>query len=1211
MNRRRVMGSGRRGSCQVRLRVREQNLVGEFEATMKTRMWACRVAVSAALLFSAGGISAWAQKAAVPSRITEPVDDSRTVTLKGNVSPLARPQFDQGPVPDSQPMTRMMLLLQRSPAQQLALRQLLDAQQTKNSGSYHAWLSPQEFGAQFGPSDADVQTVTDWLTHEGFQVSKVSAGKMIIEFDGNVAQVRTAFHTEIHKFLVNGKEHMANISDPSIPEALVPVVGGVVALHNFDKHPYIVKNGLYRREKGSNQLEPLFTYGNPASYALGPGDFAKIYNIPASATGAGQSIAIIAQTNINPDDVANFRTMFGLPGYGSCSPGPCFNIIINGVDPGILGPDSSDDEIESDLDTQWAGAIAPLANINLVVSESTQANPNQISSGVDLSALYAVDYNVAPIISDSYGMCEAMLGQGGNQFYSSLWEQAAAQGITVSVAAGDSGSAGCDPVEAVDPNAATVGVNVNGLASTPFNTAMGGTDFDPVTTTTQVASFWIPNTSGDVVTSALGYMPEITWNDSACALAFATSGTPCTSIDTTFGTDIEAASGGPSNCINGTYNGTGTQYPTTCNTVSGLYGYAKPSYQSGLTPADSVRDIPDISFFGSNGGPLSGGTGVAYVICQSDANSGGASCNLNSPYKDFSLVGGTSAATPAFAAVMALVNQSLGARQGLVNYVLYSLAGADPNYMASKCQSSLGQTPAAGCVFNDVTKGNNSVACDAGTPNCTNNGTNTSSSYGLIACLASYGNGITPNWQVCSTSDNGANLAFTATAKYDLSTGLGSINVANLLTKWTSATRTATTTTIASTSGGTTSTTPFTATVNVSSGASGDVSIIALASDQATVFGSFGPFTLSGGSATASGILLPAATAYVEATFGGNATYASSTSAPTKLSNTVGGAGYSAKVTVNFVGYNSSTGLPNTPTTGSQSFSYGTPYILQIVASQGNGSSCAFSYPNTKPSFPCPTGTITLTDNGNPLNDFVNGTTNKTGINNLGIAEDQYVDLSAGSHSIQATYSGDSNYAGPVASNKLGITVNSNPTTTSVASNLGTISSGQTVLLVATINPNNVSNGLAPCGVPGGGTVQFTNNGSNLTGAVTYTAVQPNSSNPSVSCTASLQVAISSLYPPPADKPNLPTIPRIPAFIAGLSLVLLALGLRYIPQTRTRAYGYAGLLAIAVLVGVVAGCGGGSGSSSGGGSTRTIAANYSGNANYGKSSASTIVIIQQ
>src|SRR5208337_2971580 len=97
-----------------------------------------------------------------------------------------------------------LLLLQRSPEQQLALRQLMDAQQTKGSGSYHAWLTPEQFGTQYGPSDTDVRAVTDWLTRQGFQVAKVAAGRTIVEFSGNAGQLRNAFHTEIHRFVANG-----------------------------------------------------------------------------------------------------------------------------------------------------------------------------------------------------------------------------------------------------------------------------------------------------------------------------------------------------------------------------------------------------------------------------------------------------------------------------------------------------------------------------------------------------------------------------------------------------------------------------------------------------------------------------------------------------------------------------------------------------------------------------------------------------------------------------------------------------------------------------------------------------------------------------------------------------------------------------------------------------------------------------------------------
>jgi subtilase family serine protease len=1157
-----------------------------------------------------------AQKLEVPSRVKDTVDVLRTVPLTGNVHPLARPASDQGALPDSQPMTRMMLLLQRSPAQELSLRQLLDAQQTKSSGSYHAWLTPAQFGDQFGPSDSDVQAVTDWLTREGFQVKKVAAGKTVIEFDGTAGQVRNALHTEIHKFLVDGETHFANVSDPAIPEALSPVIAGVVALHNFPKHPNIRKSGLYRRTEGTSELQPLFTFGNPARYALGPGDFAKIYNIPSTATGAGQSIAIIAQTNINTQDVVDYRSMFGLPAYSSvCTSGlppSCpFSVIVNGVDPGIISLNvvsclSNDDEVESDLDTQWAGAVAPGANIYLVVSQSTCANPSQVSQGVDLSALFAVDNNIAPVISDSYGKCEAALLTAGNQFYNSLWEQAASQGITVAVSAGDSGSAGCDPIPSIDAFAASQGVAVNGLASTPFNVAVGGTDFDPTSTSTSASTYWAPTTSaGDTINSALGYIPETTWNDSACAFNYPAA---CTKVDTTNGADISAGSGGPSNCVVGTASSHGQVVTCGKNSSFPNYGYPKPTFQSALTPADNVRDIPDVSFFASNGGPLSGGAGVAYVICQSDANANGASCDLSSPYQDFSLVGGTSAATPAFAAVMALVNQATGERQGNANYVLYNLASTDANYTGSKCESSLGGMPAAGCVFNDVTKGNNAVACDAGTPNC-NNTSGTAGQYGVVICSTSTS-------PACPAADNGQ-PAFQAVAKYDLATGLGSINVGNLLTKWTAATRTATTTTLTAASGGSPSGSNFTATVNVTpAAATGDVSLIALKSDQTTVLGSFGPFSLTGGTAAVSTDVLPVGTAYVAATYGGNVTYAVSTSTPVVLGSAVGGANYTAKTTLNFISFNSS-GTPSNPTTSAQTFPYGSPYILQIVVSRADGTSCAFGYPNTKPTIPCPTGTITLTDNGNALNDFVNNgkPTNVTGLNNLGLAEDQPVSLSAtvgsttpGVHNLVATYSGDQNYAAGSASNTLKITIQQVVTTTQVSSSLSSITSGATVLLTAVIIPSTSSNGSAPCGPGSTGKVQFTSNGSNLSGTVTYVPTPGQNSANGASCTATLSTAISSFYPtPPIGRPGSRVIPRIPLLVAFFSLLFFALGLRWIPQTRRRAYAYVALFAIAALVGVVAGCGGGGGGGGGGGSTRTIGAAYTGDANY-KSSSGTITI---
>jgi len=1164
-------------------------------------------AVLCGVLLSANGAGVWAQaqKSVAPSRVVETVDDTKTVTLSGNVHPLARTAYDQGALPDSQPMTRMLLLLQRSSAQEQSLRQLIDAQQTKNSGNYHAWLTPEQFGQQFGPADSDVQAVTDWLTRSGFQVANVAKGKGVIEFSGNVGQVRSAFHTQVHKFVVNGEEHFANVSDPAIPAALAPVVAGVAALHNFQKYPSIVKSGTYRRYKGSNQLQPLFTFGNPALYAVGPGDFAKIYNIPPTATGTGQSIAVIAQTNINTQDVVNFRSMFGLPAYSSvCTsalPPTCqFSVIVNGPDPGIVGPGTAtDDEIESDLDSQWAGAIAPGANLNLIVSESTLSNPTQVSQGVDLSALYAVDNNISPVISDSYGNCEAALGTAGNQFYNSLWQQAAAQGITVAVAAGDDGSAGCDPIQSIDPDAATQGIAVNGLASTPYNVAVGGTDFDPSTTAN--ATYW--NTTSDTVNSALGYIPEITWDNSNCAQIYPA---PCSAIDTSsYAADITGGSGGPSNCITSTTNNSGV---TTCTKTNNVYGYPKPSYQAALTPADSVRDIPDVSFFASNGGPLANGTDVTYVICQSDTNPQGsttptgASCNLNTPYADFTLVGGTSASTPAFAAVMALVNQSTGQRQGNANYVLYNLASSDSNYTGGACVTSNGTTPQlpnAACVFHDINKGNNTMACDSGTANCSNQTAFGSGQFGVLVCNTAT-NSNTPAWQTCPLADNGV-PAFQSTTKYDLATGLGSINVGNLLTKWTSAIRTATTTNITPASSGSPSGSKFTATVTVSPAPpSGEaVSLVALGSGGA-VLGSYGPFSLSAGSASVSTNLLPPGTTNVEGSYGGDATLAASTSSSVALSGTVAGANLPSTLTVYFVSL-STGGI----STGAQNFAYGsTGYILRIVVTGSNSSAgCSFAYPNTKPAIPCPTGTVSLFDNGTPLNDFLNnGTqTNVGALNNQGFAEDQPINVNGGTHKITATYSGDGNYAATSNSNSLSITITQVATQTAVASSLSSITSGSSVVLTAVVSTTSGGN-------PPTGSVTFNSSTGGSLGAPTCVGT-PASGNTGAYCTAILTTTISALYPPPTGDPGAPNFPRIPTLIALLSLILFALGMRWIPQTRRRAYAYLGLIAIALMVGVVAGCGGGSGGGGGAG-TRTITAAYPGDANYTKSSGTVTITVQ-
>jgi len=916
------------------------------------------------LFFSILAFPAWrvaAQTTIIPARITQAIDEKRLIILQGNVHPLARAEFDQGAVADGQPLKRILLLLQRSPDQEASLRQLLDDQQSKSSENYHAWMTPEQLGKQFGLADADLQVVTQWLTSQGFTDINVGPGRTVIEFSGNVAQVRNAFHTQIHHFVVNNEERMANASDPRIPAALAPVVTGIVSLHNFPRKSHARVLGQFRRTIGRAGLEPLFTFPNPFSgrnfYGLGPGDFATIYNskplIAAGNDGTGQTIAIVGETNLNVQDVQQFRTMFGLPANFDAS-----NVILNGEDPGIT---SFGEEGEADLDVEWSGAAAPGATIKFVLSASTPA-----SAGIDLSALYIVEHNLAGVMSESYGACEKDLGSAGNAFYNSLWEQAAAQGITVLLSSGDGGTAGCDNFNSQP--VATHGLAVSGLASTPFNVSVGGTDFDQVN---NWAAYWNP-TNDPTGTSAKSYIPEIPWSENCAQIGL----TGCGASAPNGSVNIVAGSGG----------------------ASSLYG--KPKWQMGVAgvPNDNHRDQPDISLFASPGFD-----GTGYVYCQSDRTiSGAATCDLNasSGILDFGVVGGTSASAPAFAGIMALVNQYQAAhggtnRQGNANYVLYALA----KKAGASCTSSA--TEAAGCIFNDVKKGNsvlptgapgvgtNSVPCQGGSLNCS---VNTAGSNGVL---------VDPSH---TTTE-----AWTATAGYDMTTGLGTVNASNLATNWSSVSTIPTTTTLAlsPTTGithGTSENVGVGITVKANTGTgvpAGDVSLIATYPDGTTQ--GFDHFTLASGAvASAKTQSLPGGTYKVSAHYTGDGTNAPSDSTP--VSVTVGQEGSQTFIVV--PQFDPQSGMLISG--NASSMVYGSRYIIRAYV----GNSSATANPLGPPALlcsdvnqmTCPTGTVTLTDNGVPLD------AGTFALNNAGYTRDLHPSLTGGMHQLSAQYNGDSSY---------------------------------------------------------------------------------------------------------------------------------------------------------------------------------------------------------
>src|SRR6266851_5440914 len=1098
------------------------------------------------------------QKARVPARVMETVDDTNRLVLRGNVHPLARGEFDTGAVSDAQPVTRMLLLLQRSGEQEAALRQLMEEQQSRNSPNYHAWLTPEQVGKQFGPADADVQAVTDWLTSHGFQVSKVSKGRTVIEFSGTAGQVRNAFATEIHKYNVRGKEHFANVSDPQIPEALAPVVRGVVALHNFRPKSFVHNAGTFRRNAKTGEVKPAFTFSdvNGTFYAVGPADFAKIYNFnPSTATGAGQSIAVVGQSNINLQDVADFRNVFGLPANVP-------QVILNGPDPGLV----SGDETESDMDVEWAGAVAQQAQIIFVTTQTSQTD---FVAGVDASAVYIVDNNVAPVLSESYGTCEANLGTSGNAFYNSLWQQAAAEGITVVISAGDNGSAGCDPAPApANQNAATKGLAVSGFASTPFNVAMGGTDFDDAN---NQVTFWTTantSTTPPVPASALGYIPETTWNDSCARTATAgnISGL-CTTVNSS-GIDLVAGSGGSSSIYTGSL---------------------KPSWQTGL--GDANRDIPDVSLFSSDGQNKS-----FYIVCEADQDiTGDTGCSLTkftstAPFHDFQAIGGTSAATPTFAGIIALINQVKGPRQGNANYALYNTynVATTANNVCNSSSLSGAQLTSNTCVFYDTTKGNVSVACVGGSPNCSNT-TTSANQFGIM-----------------TTTNGGTAPAFGTAAGYDLATGLGSVNVANLLTAWASPGRTGSTTTLALPAG------PFTVDGSVAVNgtvapgtATGIVSLFQGSSSTGKVIDRFNV----GASGTYSGntAMLPGGSYNVIAHYGGDGTFAASDSAP--IAVTV--APSTSQTVVNLVTFNGNTPLLST---SAQTLAYGSAYILRVDVKNAGGQTCenlpsTTFFPTT--AFVCPTGTVALKDNGLVLLDFPSAqNANASNIANLtdrGFAEEQPIQLPPGSHSIAASYSGDPSYNAS-SSNTLSVTITKATTTAAVTSNVTTITSGGSVTLTATISTN--SNGAGPTG-----TVQFKNGASNLGSAVNCSSTSGIASTTgNAFCTATLTTALSQFVPMARPQPG-PRIWMVPLWIAaGLAILFLILAQHAARLQRKWArlgYAAAGLLLFAWVTAGIAGCSGNGSGGGGGGRTASITAVYGGDANYtGSTSPATAITLQ-
>ncbi len=599
--------------------------------------------VTVSLVLSA--VSLAAQTAQQPqARLAAPITDVSRAALAGSQPPRARLARDLGAVDGSTPLPSMTMYFSRSAQQQADLEALLAAQQDPSSPQFHQWLTPAQFGARFGVAESDIAKAEAWLQSQGFSILSVSPSRNSITFSGNASIAASAFGAPLHRYSLNGKNHIAPSADLSLPSTLSGVVSDVRGLSDFRPHPHV-------RPANGALYKPNFTSSQTGNHFLTPGDIAVIYDIKAAwnagYTGTGQTIAIMGQSAVSDSDITAFQTAIGQTAKAPTS---------------ILVPSTgssstySGDESESDLDLEYASGIAPGAAIDFVY-----VGANATSSVFD-SLTWAIQNRIAPILNISYGECEPELGQSQYNSITTTLQQAAAQGQTVVSAAGDDGSTDCY----IGQSTSSVSLNseqqlaVDFPSSSQYVTGVGGTELPAADVASGNNTYFTAANGSDGVVSAVKYdTNESAWNDDSAASALQ------------YG--LSSGGGGPSMFT------------------------AAPSWQTGVPgiPSGSgFRLVPDLALDASpNNAP--------YAYCSSDSSAWPvrtqvSSCTSglrDSSSQDLTVAGGTSFASPIFAGMVAILNQARGyTSQGVVNPTLYSLA-SNPSTYAS--------------AFHDITSGSN------------------------------------------------------------------------------------------------------------------------------------------------------------------------------------------------------------------------------------------------------------------------------------------------------------------------------------------------------------------------------------------------------------------------------------------------------------------------------------------------------------------------
>jgi subtilase family serine protease len=744
-------------------------------------------------------------------RVAQPIDETRLSPLAVHIRSAANADNDRGPVDESSSVGHIVLILSRTVEQQQDLDAFVDELHNPRSEEYQKWITPAEFGTRFGPSDEDVAAVSEWLKSKGFSIEDIPPSKTHITFTGTVGQMRDAFHVEIHHLMVNGEAHQSAMNQPRIPAALAPVVAGFRQLDDFWPKPHIENAGVLIRDLKTGKTTRVDDGGTVPSpeanisdtlngnsyYAVGPQDFYTIYNetplLNAGITGAGVTIAVIEQTEIVPADVTAFRKAFGLPAYPAApnSTEGGVNYIYGtasgvGGDTACIAPlktsQGNGNQEEASLDVEWAGAVAPRAIIDFVACGKSGSGIG--SAGIEIAAEHVVNKLAGTVsaASLSYGECETDLGSSGAAYFSNLWEQFVTAGITPVVSSGDSGPDRCDQGE----SAAAFAPSVNGLGSSAYNISTGGTDFSDAYisnyyTTSPVTTWW-STTNAQGNSSALSYIPEKAWGGHCSDPLYASYLEFNKNVDygttyTPIGICMGAAEAQAGSLISVSGGGGGVSVYNKIPSWQSVYGVGMYS------GSRAFRNVPDIALFAS-----SGFWGHLLPYCDSDVTA----CTFSESNGTLQSAGagGTSFVAPQVAGLMALVRQKTGQKTGLANTNLYKLAtkeygteGSSNTANLAECSGSAqGANVGGTCIFRDIAADTPSLQgktiasatlepCYANpslkTPDCYKDG-QTNIAYGISSVPGA----------------PASTLAYYAGAGYDLTTGLGSVNIYDLVEGW-------------------------------------------------------------------------------------------------------------------------------------------------------------------------------------------------------------------------------------------------------------------------------------------------------------------------------------------------------------------------------------------------------------------------------------------